>query len=139
MIRILTKNTPKLTTVTTSASTLTRHRTAPRSRGETLRWDVPVYTIMPTTRKIRQTHLTIQIQEGPFQQVKIRLGDFKIVKGGLLNLEYRILRLPKSYPKTIEVVTQKIIPTLKRIVHNMLVHAVVKAERVLAASIRTAS
>ena len=98
-----------------------------------------MYTIMPTTRKIRQTHLTIQIQEGPFQQVKIRLGDFKIVKGGLLNLEYRILRLPKSYPKTIEVVTQKIIPTLKRIVHNMLVHAVVKAERVLAASIRTAS
>ena len=136
MIRILTKNTPKLTTVTTSASTLTRHRTAPRSRGETLRWDVPVYTIMPTTRKIRQTHLTIQIQEGPFQQVKIRLGDFKIVKGGLLNLEYRILRLPKSYPKTIEVVTQKIIPTLKRIVHNMLVHAVVKAEQVIAKSNR---
>ena len=136
MIRILTNNTPKLTTVTTSASTLTRHRTAPRSRGETLRWDVPVYTIMPTTRKIRQTHLTIQIQEGPFQQVKIRLGDFKIVKGGLLNLEYRILRLPKSYPKTIEVVTQKIIPTLQHIVYNMVVNAVAKAEQVIAKSNR---
>ena len=104
-----------------------------RQRKTALRKAAPAYAIISTARK---THLTIQIQDGPFQQVKIRLGDLKIVKGCLLNLGYRIQRLPKSYPNTIEVAMQKIIPTLQHIVYNMVVNAVAKAEQVIAKSNR---